>query len=127
MSNLPQPHTPSSATSPTADDADRTLAGSNYGDVTPSGDDPFRGAELERDALPADADFSRRAGPGTPGAEPEIVPDAVPGPDTQATELSREERIRRAAHARYEQRGGIDGHAVQDWLEAEAEIDGQAR
>jgi len=33
-----------------------------------------------------------------------------------------EEAIRRRAHELYEQRGREDGHDLEDWLEAEAEI-----
>ncbi len=33
-----------------------------------------------------------------------------------------EERIRRRAYALYEQRGRLDGHDVDDWLQAEAEL-----
>ena len=33
-----------------------------------------------------------------------------------------EERIRRRAYELYEQRGMIDGHALDDWLQAEAEV-----
>lgn len=36
--------------------------------------------------------------------------------------MSRDERIRRAAYARYEQRGREPGHEVEDWLGAEAEV-----
>jgi len=33
-----------------------------------------------------------------------------------------EERIRRRAHELYEERGRVDGFALDDWLQAEAEI-----
>lgn len=33
-----------------------------------------------------------------------------------------EERIRRRAHELYEQRGRVDGFALDDWLQAEGEI-----
>jgi hypothetical protein len=35
----------------------------------------------------------------------------------------REEFIRRRAYAFYQDRGGVDGGAVDDWLAAEAEVD----
>jgi Protein of unknown function (DUF2934) len=41
-----------------------------------------------------------------------------------AAEADREERIRLRAYELYEARGGEDGHDVEDWLEAKAEIDG---
>ena len=33
-----------------------------------------------------------------------------------------QERIRQRAHELYEARGGEDGHDLEDWLQAEAEI-----
>ena len=36
-----------------------------------------------------------------------------------------EERIRRRAYELYEQRGRVDGFALDDWLQAEAEILGK--
>jgi len=33
-----------------------------------------------------------------------------------------EERIRQRAHELYEERGGADGFALDDWLQAESEI-----
>lgn len=125
MSKLPQaqpelPSVPSPAT-----DETRTLAGSNYGDVKPTGNDPSRGAEMERDALPHDADFSRRLLPGGNSPDPASTPGEDRSHDGTPAATSREERIRRAAHARYEQRGGIGGDAMQDWLDAEAEVDRQ--
>jgi len=36
-----------------------------------------------------------------------------------------EEKIRLRAYELYEQRGKVDGHALDDWLQAEAEIVGK--
>ena len=41
-----------------------------------------------------------------------------------AAEADREERIRMRAYELYVARGGEDGHEMEDWLSAEAEIDG---
>jgi hypothetical protein len=41
------------------------------------------------------------------------------------TDPNREEEIRRRAYALYEQRGREDGHDVDDWLRAEAEVTAQ--
>ena len=41
-----------------------------------------------------------------------------------AAEEDREEQIRRRAYEVYEARGREDGHDVEDWLAAEAEITG---
>jgi DUF2934 family protein len=38
-----------------------------------------------------------------------------------------EKRIRQRAHELYEQRGRVDGFALDDWLQAEAEILGAQR
>jgi hypothetical protein len=45
--------------------------------------------------------------------------DAAPGA-IEASAGDAEARIREAAYLLYEQRGGVDGHDVDDWLEAEA-------
>lgn len=37
-----------------------------------------------------------------------------------------EEEIRRRAYALYEQRGRQDGHGIDDWLHAEAELSAKA-
>jgi Protein of unknown function (DUF2934) len=42
-----------------------------------------------------------------------------------AAEADREEQIRMRAYELYEARGGEDGLDVEDWLEAEAEINGR--
>ena len=39
---------------------------------------------------------------------------------TQATDI--EERIRRRAYELYEERGKVDGFALDDWLQAEREL-----
>lgn len=64
--------------------------------------------------------------PATLAAEhPEFATEMPPEPPpqestgTQATD--REARIREAAYAAYERRGGTDDDAVQDWLDAEAQ------
>jgi len=36
------------------------------------------------------------------------------------------ERIARRAHELYEARGGTDGRAIEDWLQAEREIDAES-
>ena len=41
------------------------------------------------------------------------------------SQYSREEAIRQAAYAAYERRGSTGGNEVQDWLDAEAEVDAQ--
>ncbi|MGE5204053.1 MAG: DUF2934 domain-containing protein [Chlamydiota bacterium] len=38
-----------------------------------------------------------------------------------------EERIRRRAYELYEQRGRLDGHDVDDWLQAQAELSPKAK
>ena len=50
-------------------------------------------------------------------------------PDSQIglTYAEIEQRIRLRAYQLYEQRGRADGHALDDWLEAKAEVLGVAR
>ncbi len=66
-SSTSQPATPSATPEVKPQDpaigCTRTRAGSNYGDFAPTpgvvGNNPSRGAEMERDVAPPDADFSR--------------------------------------------------------------------
>jgi hypothetical protein len=44
---------------------------------------------------------------------------------SQPTEPLLEHEIRLGAYDLYEQRGRMDGHSVEDWLHAEAQILGQ--
>ena len=53
------------------------------------------------------------------------VPNRVPKESQeQPADPSRIERIAARAHELYERRGGSDGRDLDDWLEAEREIDG---
>lgn len=113
--------------SPSAPDdgADRTAAGSNYGDVRPRSNDPSRGSEMERDALPPGADFSRPPATSNDVGH-EVAPGKLkPGDTATDSEATRLERIKLAAYARYEQRGQGSRNALDDWLDAEAEVDAQ--
>jgi len=49
-----------------------------------------------------------------------IPPSARPEPQEAPGDL--EEKIRRRAYELYQQRGRVDGHALDDWLQAQAEI-----
>jgi hypothetical protein len=53
----------------------------------------------------------------------EMRPGAAPA-DAIASELTDEERrtIAEIAYARFERRGRQDGHALEDWLAAEAQV-----
>lgn len=50
-----------------------------------------------------------------------LSPKAIPLPSA-GPPADIEESVRRRAYELYEQRGREDGHAMEDWLEAEAEI-----
>ncbi len=53
--------------------------------------------------------------------KPRPIPLPTPQEAAEArTEL--EEQIRRRAYELYEQRGRVDGYALDDWLQAEAEV-----
>ncbi|HUD32384.1 MAG TPA: DUF2934 domain-containing protein, partial [Variovorax sp.] len=49
------------------------------------------------------------------------APEPPPKAATSEDGHDREEQIRQAAYAAYERRGGTDGDAVQDWLDAEVQ------
>jgi len=48
-------------------------------------------------------------------------------PAKNETDPNREQEIRRRAYALYEERGHEDGHDVDDWLRAEADINAAAQ
>jgi hypothetical protein len=80
---------------------------------------------------------SRTAAPASPIARPRVSPTIVPepeaerGPDLPFEEGAhdaidsdlRHRLISAAAFRRYVERGCADGYDVEDWLQAEAEID----
>lgn len=76
----------------------------------PDGD---AGADDHGEAPPAPAPVDRGPYP---------FPTQANHPKT-AEERSREQRVREAAHRRFVERGRQDGSDVQDWLEAEREVD----
>lgn len=47
----------------------------------------------------------------------------VPAPRTDEFADSRDSAIRETAYAFYEARGRVDGHELDDWLQAEGEVD----
>jgi hypothetical protein len=56
---------------------------------------------------------------------PRLVPSTTAQPEAQThggKGPSREELIRRRAFDLYERHGRVDGHALDNWLEAEAEV-----
>jgi len=52
---------------------------------------------------------------------PTAIPNQIPTKVTKSTP-DLQEQIRRRAHELYEQRGGDEGHEVDDWLQAESEV-----
>ncbi|MEF7612578.1 DUF2934 domain-containing protein [Aquincola sp. MAHUQ-54] len=60
-----------------------------------------------------------------PAAQAPAPEDAPVREEAQAQAPGREERIRVAAYGRYLARGMASGHEVEDWLDAEREVDGQ--
>ena len=61
---------------------------------------------------------STKSPDGEPGASPS-------GGSTERSTESRMNRIARRAHELYQARGSGDGAAVEDWLQAEREIDAE--
>jgi hypothetical protein len=63
-----------------------------------------------------------------PGAAPPAVGEPQPStpPETAASDAEkREALIRIAAYSFYERRGCVSGHELEDWLQAEMEVDRQ--
>jgi len=52
---------------------------------------------------------------------PKPTPLRTP-PEAAAARAQLEEQIRRCAYELYEQRGRVDGYALDDWRQAEAEV-----
>ena len=50
---------------------------------------------------------------------------STPNPKPSGPQLSRLNRIARRAHEIYEARGGHDGRDLDDWLQAEREVDAE--
>lgn len=74
--------------------------------------------------MPSQRPASARGGKSAPKPAAKPAPGetaaatAQPVPDEQ-----REQAIRQAAYALYEARGCVYGHALEDWLEAEAQVE----
>ncbi len=57
---------------------------------------------------------------------PVLTMKETPKPSSTATETKLEEQIRRRAYQLYEARSRKDGNDLEDWLQAEIEITGNA-
>jgi hypothetical protein len=69
---------------------------------------------------------ARQAGASSPKPAPQSSPPSESAPDlVDRRQESRMNRIARRAHEIYISRGGEHGKALQDWLEAERQIDGE--
>lgn len=66
---------------------------------------------------------AQRGGPSSPALTLDEWKTLFRRMDANFEEL--EERIRLRAYEIYEQRGRADGHALEDWLQAQAELSGQ--
>ena len=65
-------------------------------------------------------------GPDTAkGAKPDARGEGISKPGPRPVGESRMNRIARRAHEIYEARGGAHGKALEDWLQAEREIDAE--
>lgn len=92
-------------------------------------DSPAQGSRMGREAnkahgYPGEAEQQVATNSINPsGTEPS---DPASGSATSSTEeSSREEAVRRAAYEAYERRGSAAGSDVDDWLEAEAQVNRQ--
>ena len=61
----------------------------------------------------------------TPAA-PQVAMDTGVASALAAPQAPRLERIAQRAYSLYERRGGQDGSSVEDWLQAEREVDSEA-
>lgn len=85
-------------------------------------------------ALPADSHAARSGSAASAdaglasgtdaGSAAAIDRSPIKFPTSNDHPKTREERIREAAHRRFQARSGAAGNPEQDWLEAEAEVDG---
>jgi hypothetical protein len=73
-------------------------------------------------AAPAGATRKRQRA-DTTASPPPPKPGAARAGEELATE--REQAVRRVAYELYQARGGLDGHALEDWLQAEALVAGE--
>ena len=77
-------------------------------------------AATNRNPLPDPAAAGDASAQGAPDAQ------AIEAPAWQDDPATREALIRLAAYSFYERRGFIDGHELEDWLQAEMEVDRRA-
>ncbi|MBX3638300.1 MAG: DUF2934 domain-containing protein [Rubrivivax sp.] len=77
--------------------------------------------------MPSTAPQSKARSSAAPAAKPRRrAPSKPAGANAAAPardELPREERVRQLAYAFYEERGGGDGQAMDDWLRAEQAVE----
>jgi hypothetical protein len=57
---------------------------------------------------------------------PALTMKETPRPSSVPTEKNLEDQIRRRAYEFYQARGHEDGHALDDWLQAEIDVTGNA-
>ena len=86
-----------------------------------------QGASKMNDATPAAAadetPWAPSHAPLPTEAELRTADLASEGPGADEIQARRQARIREAAYAAYQRRGGQAGHDVEDWLEAERAVD----
>jgi Protein of unknown function (DUF2934) len=78
--------------------------------------------QAARPAAPEQAGTQEDAFAAHSAAEQALLQQSPAGASNELS-AGREERIRQAAYRRFESRGGAQGDPLQDWLEAEAEVD----
>ena len=78
-------------------------------------------ASTEHQSRRADRSAPPRAADSSPQEEVDLSPSIASSAERPPE--PRMSRIARRAHEIYEARGGVDGKALEDWLQAEREID----
>lgn len=73
--------------------------------------------------MPTPKTASARGRKSTPETAAEPGLSVTASADRALPDEQRERAIREAAYARFEARGCVYGHALEDWLEAEAQVE----
>jgi hypothetical protein len=87
----------------------------------PSLHDPFRLQEIQMQQQIA-KNQSAAAGLLQANSAAQTEPDQAAGGAQAGPVVDREEVIRLTAYSFYEARGRVDGHELEDWLKAEAQV-----
>jgi hypothetical protein len=86
---------------------------------------PFAGDVLQDEKTDKRSEAAREESSGQARSDAQITGGSLERREIPSFSDDREQRIAEAAYWRAERRGFKPGHELEDWLEAEREIDGQ--